>query len=93
MLAVFRFFAITLQQTNHQNFDDMKRLIFYICFLNIAICSLATGQDSEVIYIDGEKWQLLGRPINRDTALVYAIKNSTNNYKKSWYFLCRRYSK
>ena len=70
MLAVFRFFAITLQQTNHQNFDDMKRLIFYICFLNIAICSLATGQDSEVIYIDGEKWQLLGRPINRDTALV-----------------------
>lgn len=48
----------------------MKRLIFYICLMNIAICSMATGQESEVIYIDGEKWQLLGRPISSDTALV-----------------------
>ena len=48
----------------------MKRLFFYISLLNIAISSLATGQDSEVIYIDGEKWQLLGRPINSDPALV-----------------------
>ena len=48
----------------------MKRLIFCICILNIAFCSMATGQDSEVICVDGEKWQLLGRPINSDTALV-----------------------
>ncbi|MBR5170061.1 MAG: hypothetical protein IKW85_05785 [Muribaculaceae bacterium] len=48
----------------------MKRLFFYICFLNITISSMATGQDSEVLYIDGEKWQLLGRPINSDAALV-----------------------
>lgn len=48
----------------------MKRLFFYISLLNIAISSMATGQDSEVIYIDGEKWQLLGRPINSDPALV-----------------------
>ena len=38
--------------------------------MNIAICSMATGQESEVIYIDGEEWQLLGRPISSDTALV-----------------------
>lgn len=47
----------------------MKRFILSIFMLGFAISSLATGQESEVIYMDGEEWYLLGRPINGDTAL------------------------
>ena len=73
MLAVFRFFAITLQQTNHQNFDDMKRLILSIFVLGIAVSSLATAYQGDVIYIDGERWTLMGQPVERDSALFHHL--------------------
>jgi len=42
----------------------MKRLICIVFFLSLTIHIFATGQSAEYIYIEGEEWLLLGRPIS-----------------------------
>ena len=73
MLAIFRFFTIILQQTNHLYFDIMKRFILSIFVLGIAVSSLASAYQGDVIYIDGERWTLMGQPVERDSALFHHL--------------------
>lgn len=73
MLVIFRFFAIILQQTNHLYFDVMKRFILSIFVLGIAVSSLASAYQGDVIYIDGERWTLMGQPVERDSALFHHL--------------------
>jgi hypothetical protein len=47
----------------------MKRLLFFFALLLVATATFATGQTSDVIYIGGMRWQLLGRPIYSDSKL------------------------
>lgn len=52
----------------------MKRALLFIQYLVLAIAVNATGQDSDIIYIDGTRWQLLGRPICADSLLYHDLK-------------------
>ena len=47
----------------------MKRFIVLIYALCTIIGTFATGQDGDIIFIDGERWELLGRPITADSIL------------------------
>jgi hypothetical protein len=51
----------------------MKRFILSIFVLGIAVSSLASAYQGDVIYIDGERWTLMGRPIDRDSALFHHL--------------------
>lgn len=51
----------------------MKRLFICLYALAIAISTWATGQQGDVIFIDGEKWNLLGEPIEADSALHFQL--------------------
>ena len=48
-------------------------MIICLYALAIAISSWATGQQGDVIFIDGEKWTLLGEPIQADSALAHRL--------------------
>ena len=52
----------------------MKRFIFCIQFLFLAILAYATGQTSDIIYIDGARWELLGRPVGADSVLYHDLR-------------------
>ena len=41
--------------------------------LGIAVSSLATAYQGDVIYIDGERWTLMGQPVERDSALFHHL--------------------
>ena len=41
----------------------------------LALTAYATGQEGDVIYINGEKLKLLGNPINLDSALYHTLKD------------------
>ncbi len=43
-------------------------------FLFLALFAHATGQSGDVIFIDGARWELLGKPIDLDTALYHDLK-------------------
>ena len=45
-----------------------------ISFLFLALVAHATGQSGDVIFIDGARWELLGKPIHLDTALYHDLK-------------------
>ena len=51
----------------------MKRFILSIFVLGIAVSSLASAYQGDVIYIDGERWTLMGQPIDRDSALFHHL--------------------
>ena len=51
----------------------MKRLIVCIFVLSVVASSWASAYQGDVIYIDGEKWTLMGRPIERDSALSHHL--------------------
>lgn len=51
----------------------MKRFILSIFVLGIAVSSLATAYQGDVIYIDGERWTLMGQPVERDSALFHHL--------------------
>ena len=51
----------------------MKRFILSIFVLGIAVSSLASAYQGDVIYIDGEKWTLMGQPVERDSALFHHL--------------------
>ena len=53
-----------------------KKTIFSIIMLFISLSSYATGQDGDVICIDGVKWELLGKPVYADSALNRKLKET-----------------
>lgn len=55
-------------------FVIMKRLFLYVQFLILTTFANATGQESDIIFIDGAKWELLGRPVCADSTLYYNLK-------------------
>ena len=52
----------------------MKKILACIQFLLLAIAANATGQEGDIIYIDGTRWELLGRPVSRDSVLYHHLK-------------------
>lgn len=47
----------------------MAPLRFFLASLAVLLLPAglrATGQEADVIYIDGQRWQLLGKPIEHD---------------------------
>ena len=55
--------------------DAMKRLIILcISLLFMTKAAKATGQEGDIIFIDGERWELLGRPIVVNSALYQNLK-------------------
>ena len=50
----------------------MKRyLLIILCVLLACPISWGTGQEGDVIVLDGEEWQLLGAPLERLDSLTY----------------------
>lgn len=47
----------------------MKKVFFFIYAVVVTLCSYATGQNGDVIFVDGEQWELLGRPVFADSVL------------------------
>ena len=68
-VAHFPFFHYIFAADKNLKNDVMKRLIFCILVATAALSSWATGQRGDVIFIDGERWNLLGGPIQADSAL------------------------
>lgn len=52
----------------------MKKLISCLPLLFLALFAHATGQTGDVIFIDGARWVLLGKPIDLDAALYHDLK-------------------
>ena len=48
----------------------MKRLIFFFTLVFVSLNIHATGQEGDIIYINGERWVLLGRPVFADSILA-----------------------
>lgn len=51
----------------------MKRIFLFVSFLFLALVAHATGQSGDVIFIDGVRWELLGKPIDLDAALYHEL--------------------
>ena len=59
----------------HKNAKDMKRkTILTIALFLMSLATHATGQDGDIISIDGTQWTLLGQPISRDTVLWRQVR-------------------
>ena len=62
----------------------MKRVIILLLTLLMWGSAMATGQDADVIYIDGVRWWLMGRPIGADSALhASVLANLPKDYCES----------
>ena len=48
----------------------MRRLIFFFTLVFVSLNIYATGQDGDLIYIDGKQWVLLGKPVYADSILA-----------------------
>ena len=62
----------------------MKRLIFLILLTVAALRLSASACTGEEIYIDGEKWFLLGKPINNDSVLYYNLIAALPDNRVEW---------
>ena len=51
----------------------MKRALLFIKYLILAIAANATGQEGDIIYIDGICWELLAKPICIDSVLFHDL--------------------
>lgn len=51
----------------------MKRIFLFVSFLFLTLVAHATGQTGDVIFIDGARWKLLGKPIDLDAALYHEL--------------------
>ncbi len=51
-----------------------KGTIITLVLMLMSLGTYATGQDGDVIYIDGKQWALLGQPISRDTMLWRQVR-------------------
>lgn len=54
----------------------MKRLFIFITLTLMSLTMYATGQEGDIIYIDGEQWELLGKPIYADSVLSRELKKA-----------------
>ena len=54
----------------------MKRLFIFITLTLMSLTMYATGQEGDIIYIDGEQWELLGKPVYADSVLSRELKNA-----------------
>ena len=62
----------------------MKRVMTFLFTLLMWGSAMATGQDADVVYIDGVRWWLMGRPIGADSALhASVLANLPNDYCES----------
>lgn len=57
----------------YQKFRDMKKIVFALIFVTFALSAFATGQESDVAYFNGQKWYLMGRPVEYDSVLYYSL--------------------
>ena len=53
-----------------------RKTIFSTIMLFISLSVYATGQDGDVIYIDGIQWELLGKPVYADSILSRKLKEA-----------------
>ena len=51
-----------------------KGTIITFVLMLMSLSTYATGQDGDVIYINGARWTLLGQPISRDTVLWRQVR-------------------
>ena len=49
------------------------KVAFIQVLLCFSLCASATGQEGDVIMIDGERWNLLGKPIEHDSVLYHRL--------------------
>ena len=54
----------------------MKRLFIFITLTLMSLTMYATGQEGDIIYIGGEQWELLGKPIYADSILSSELENA-----------------
>ena len=52
----------------------IKKYSIVILFLFVSLYIKATGQSCDVIYINGEQWWLMSRPIDKDSALYARLR-------------------
>ena len=52
----------------------MKRIFLFVSFLFLALIAHATGQSGDVLFIDGARWELLGKTIDLDATLYHDLK-------------------
>lgn len=52
----------------------MKRLLSCLPILFLALIANATGQEGDVIFIDGARWELLGNPCGADSVLYHDLE-------------------
>lgn len=52
----------------------MKRILPILLLLFAKTSAMATGQISDIIYVNGEKWWLMGRPVAYDSSLYFAVR-------------------
>ena len=62
-------------QTDKSGFSSIMRLLLCAQLMLLALTAYATGQDGDVIYINGERLQLLGKPICLDSTLYHTLKD------------------
>ncbi len=64
------------------------RLLLCAQLMLLALTAYATGQDGDVIYINGERLELLGRPICLDSTLYHTLKDelpsNRHNVTSNW---------
>ena len=57
-------------------FCTMKRLLFFFTLVFVSMNIHATGQEGDMIYIDGVKWELLGKPVYADSVLSRELREA-----------------
>lgn len=64
------------------------RLLLCAQLMLLALTAYATGQDGDVIYINGERLELLGKPICLDSTLYHTLKDelpsNRHNVTSNW---------
>ena len=53
-----------------------KKTVISIILLFATLSSYATGQEGDIVYIDGEQWELLGKPVYADSVLSRELKEA-----------------
>lgn len=54
----------------------MRRLISFFLLTLVSLTIAATGQEGDIIYIDGEQWELLGKPVYADSLLIRELREA-----------------
>jgi len=61
---------------NTKTFCIMKRRWLFLTLTLISLTAYATGQEGDVIYIDGEPWELLGKPVYADSVVSRELREA-----------------